>query len=137
MVSEEFDRFWAEFHKPWERAAGEPTHDPMMERAAIARAWSDLMEETPLVLAPIAVQPAWKVGADLDPGWGEGWLTALRMVVVINLLGLPSVAIPTGVANGIPQAVQIFGPRFREDLCLAAAEAIEAQLPQITPIDPV
>lgn len=108
----------------------------MMERAAIARAWSELMDETPLVLAPIATQPAWKVGADFDAEWGAGWLTALRMVVVVNLLGLPAVAVPTGVAHGIPQAVQIIGPRFREDLCLAAAEAIEARLPTITPIDP-
>jgi amidase len=136
MVSADFDRFWAGFLDPWEKAAGEPSHDPMMERAAIYRAWSELMQETPLVLAPIATQPAWKLGADLDPKWGAGWLTALRMVVVINLLGLPSVAIATGVAHGIPQAVQIIGPRFREDMCLAAAEAIEARIPAITPIDP-
>jgi amidase len=94
------------------------------------------MGETPLVIAPIATQPAWKVGTDLDPEWGVGWLAALRMVVVVNLLGLPSVAVPTGVADGIPQAVQIIGPRFREDLCLAAAEVIEVRLPTITPIDP-
>ena len=32
--------------------------------------------------------------------------------------------------------VQIIGPRFREDLCLACAEAIEARAGAITPIDP-
>jgi amidase len=63
-------------------------------------------------------------------------LTALRVVVVVNLLGLPSVALPTGLTHGIPQAVQVIGPRFREDLCLAAVEGIEARLPAITPIDP-
>lgn len=136
LVSEEFDRFWALFHQPWQRAAGKPTHDPMMERAAIARAWSELMVETPLVLAPIVTQPAWSIGSDLDAEWCESWLTALRMAVVVNLLGLPSVAVPIGEANGLPQVVQIIGPRFREDLCLAAAEAVEARLPVITPIDP-
>ena len=43
---------------------------------------------------------------------------------------------PVGVANGLPQAVQIIGDRYREDLCLDAAEAIEARLGVITPIDP-
>jgi amidase len=44
--------------------------------------------------------------------------------------------VPVGVANGLPQVVQVIGPRFREDACLDAAEAIEARLGTITPIDP-
>jgi amidase len=32
--------------------------------------------------------------------------------------------------------VQVIGPRYREDLCLDAAEAIEDQVGIITPIDP-
>ena len=34
------------------------------------------------------------------------------------------------------QAVQIIGPRYREDMCLDAAAAIEGRLGTITPIDP-
>ncbi len=59
------------------------------------------------------------------------------MAVIVNLLGLPSVAVPTGVVSGLPCAVQIIGPRFREDLCLTAAEAIERSSVSLTPIDPV
>ena len=33
--------------------------------------------------------------------------------------------VPTGLHDGIPMGVQIIGPRFREDLCLDAAEAVE------------
>ena len=55
----------------------------------------------------------------------------------MNLLGLPSVAVPTGVVGGLPQGVQLIGDRFREDLCLDAAEAIEDSLGLVTPIDPV
>jgi amidase len=36
----------------------------------------------------------------------------------------------------LPMGVQIIGPRFREDSCLAAAEAIETRAGAITPIDP-
>jgi amidase len=60
----------------------------------------------------------------------------MRLTVAVNNLGLPAVAVPVGIANGLPQGVQVIGPRYREDLCLAAAEAIEEQLGVITPIDP-
>lgn len=136
LLSADFERFWELFNEPWQRAAGESTHDPMMERATIAREWGALMEETPLVLAPIATQPAFRVGADLEADFGANWLAALRMVVMVNLLGLPAVAVPVGSFRGLPQAVQIIGPRFREDLCLAAAEVIEARVPRVTPLDP-
>jgi amidase len=57
--------------------------------------------------------------------------------VVVNLLGLPAVAVPAGCDGGLPQAVQIIGPRFREDLCLDAAEVIEERTGAgQTPIDP-
>lgn len=36
----------------------------------------------------------------------------------------------------MPCAVQLIGAMYREDLCLDAAEAIEAQLGTLTPIDP-
>ena len=58
------------------------------------------------------------------------------MTTAVNALGLPAAALPVGVADGLPQAVQVIGPRHREDLCLDAGQAIEASLGTITPIDP-
>jgi amidase len=52
------------------------------------------------------------------------------------VLGLPSIAVPTGVANGLPVGVQLIAGRYREDLCLEAAEEIEARAGVRTPIDP-
>jgi amidase len=46
------------------------------------------------------------------------------------------VALPVGVGDGLPQAVQVIGPRYRENLCLDAAAAIEERAGIITPIDP-
>jgi amidase len=40
------------------------------------------------------------------------------------------------VANGLPTGVQIIGDAFREDLCLDAAEVVEANVGVLTPIDP-
>jgi amidase len=61
----------------------------------------------------------------------------MRLVVTVNLLGLPAAAVPVGVANGLPQGVQLIGPMYREDLCLDAAEAVENTLGVLTPVDPV
>ena len=58
------------------------------------------------------------------------------MAIAVNALGLPAVAMPVGIDEGLPQAVQVIGPRYREDLCLDAAAAVEERLGIITPIDP-
>ena len=51
-------------------------------------------------------------------------------------LGLPSISVPTGLWNVFPMGVQVIGSRFREDLVLEAAEAIELACGMATPIDP-
>ena len=106
-------------------------------RQGIARAWSMFQSECPLVLGPVCTMPAFPVGYDIA-GADEvrRLLDAMRLVVLVNLLGLPAAAVPVGVADGLPQGVQIIGPRYREDLCLDAAQAIEERLGALTPIDP-
>ncbi|MBW4718110.1 hypothetical protein KZQ38_13095 [Saccharothrix sp. SC076] len=94
------------------------------------------MSEAPLVLAPVATRPAFGTGADLDPAWQAGRPGAIRTSLAANLLGLPAVTVPVGVRDGLPQAVQVIGPRFREDRCLDAAAAIEAGTEPLTPVDP-
>jgi amidase len=49
---------------------------------------------------------------------------------------VPAVAVPVGRAGGVPLGVQIIGSRYREDLCLDAAEVIEARHGLPTSIDP-
>jgi amidase len=61
----------------------------------------------------------------------------MRMAMAVNALGLPAVAVPVGVGDGLPQVVQLIAGRYREDLCLDAAQAVEDRLGIITPIDPV
>ena len=105
-------------------------------RQALGRAWSEFQETYPLIVAPICTEPPFAVGDDLKEDRIQAIAAAMRMILPINLLGLPAVAVPTGVADGLPQAVQVIGRRFREDLCLDAAEAIESACGLLTPIDP-
>ena len=60
----------------------------------------------------------------------------MRMVVPVNILGLPGCAVPVGSDDGLPHGVQLIGARFREDLLLDAAQAIEDRAPVLTPIQP-
>ena len=71
-----------------------------------------------------------------DPDDLEHFIQSLRLTEACNLLGLPAVVVPVGVADGLPMGVQLIGPRFHEDLCLDAAEAVEQRLGTITPIEP-
>jgi amidase len=41
-----------------------------------------------------------------------------------------------GIGEGLRQSVQVIGPRYREDLRLDAAAALEDTVGIITPIDP-
>ena len=110
----------------------------LAERHGIARAWEQFQAERPLLVGPVCTEQAFAVGRDVSNQEAIGPLVdSMRLTVAGNLLGWPSVALPVGVRNGLPQGVQVIGPRYREDLCLDAAEAIEARLGVLTPIDPV
>jgi hypothetical protein len=52
----------------------------------------------------------------------------LRFMSSINVLGLPAAVVPVGFVAGNPVAVQLIGSRYREDLSLDAAAAIEAKV---------
>jgi len=73
---------------------------------------------------------------DLDDDHVAETIHGMRMTIAVNTLGLPAVALPVGIGDNLPQSVQVIGPRYREDLCLDAAAALEDRLGIITPIDP-
>jgi amidase len=108
-------------------------------RDGIARAWSLFMAEHPIVLTPTWTQLPFEVGFDVA-GAGAAAATRVLMgpVTPANLLGLPCACVPAGLdaPTNLPVGVLLTGQRFREDLCLDAAEAVEARLGLKTPIDP-
>jgi amidase len=112
----------------------------MVERDAIARAWSLFMADMPLLLSPTWTQLPFEHGFDsATPAGTAAIVELMRPVVPANLIGLPSACVSAGrdEATGLPIGVLITGRRLREDMCLDAAEAIEARLGLATPIDPV
>ena len=110
-------RFMAAFFE----AAGDPdavaAEQSFITRQSMLRSWSEFQEHYPLIVAPIATDIPRKAGTDLDEGRVAEDLRAMRMAMAVNALGLPAVALPVGIGDGLPQAVQVIGPRYREDLC--------------------
>jgi len=107
------------------------------QRHRIGEEWSLFMERYPLVLGPVSTFEPFEVGYDLsglEPL--KRFIRSIRLTETCNLLGLPSVAVPVQVSGGLPQGVQLIGPRFHEDLCLDAAELIEREQGVFTPIEP-
>ncbi len=121
-------------------AAGNPdfmtAEQSFLTRQSVLRAWGEFQTEHPLIVAPICTDPPFDAGTDLGDGRVAETIRTMRMTMAVNALGLPAVALPVGIGNGLPQAVQVIGPRYREDVCLDAAAAIEDRLGSITPIDP-
>jgi amidase len=110
----------------------------LAERARLVREWQCFLAHVPLVLAPVCAGPVYRRGFDLESveRTAAVWQECATLTAV-PVLGLPALAVPTGVVDGLPMGVQILGARFREDLCLAAGEVIEARagMSPRTPID--
>ncbi|MBX3705260.1 MAG: hypothetical protein KF911_01415 [Pseudomonadales bacterium] len=108
----------------------------MQTRHAIASEWSEFFSRYPLIVGPTWCEPQFAHGHDLGPGGAARIVNLMRFVTPMNLLGLPAVCVPVGIAHGMPLGVQVIADRFREDLCLHGAAAIEAALGVLAPIDP-
>jgi amidase len=97
-------------------------------------AWSEFLASHPIILSPVSCERAWPINDDISRVAEIAF--SMRMVVPVNILGLPSAAVPVGADEGLPQGVQLIGQKFREDILLDAAQAIEDRAPLLTPINP-
>jgi amidase len=130
------NRFLSAFYEVAGDADPVTTMQSFMVRRALLRAWGEFQETHPLIVAPIYTDIPFEAGTDLDEGRVAETIHKMRMTLAVSALGLPAVALPVGIGDGLPQAVQVIGPRYREDLCLDAAVALEERVGIITPIDP-
>ena len=108
------------------------------KRLTLQREWADFLHRYPLLLLPAS----WKVpfAVDLDQTDSAGMrdiLDAQSPLLSTAILSLPGLAVPMQSVNGIPSGVQLVAGRFNENLCLDAADAIDAQRGEIQAINPV
>lgn len=103
----------------------------------IRRSGAEFLDEYPLLLGPTFTEPPVEPGLESRDRAGRDRVgSGMRLCTVTSFVGVPAVAVPTGVTGGLPCGVQIVGRAFREDLCLDAAQAVEDRLGVLTPVDP-
>lgn len=108
------------------------------QRYDLLRNWQLFLERHPIVVMPVSAVLPFPVGHDLvDATTTARIIAAQAPMLAVSVLGLPAVSVPTGLCDGVPVGVQIVAGRNREDLCLDAAEVVEAHCPMSTPVDPV
>jgi len=98
----------------------------MADRNRFIRAWTTFMADYPLVLTPFLPAPIFTWNRDEQGAEGvREVLGSALYSYAMNFMGLPAAVVPANENDGQPVGVQIVGRRFREDMILDAAEAVE------------
>jgi amidase len=126
------------WHAAFPRYAATDTLVALGQRYELLRDWQLFLERHPIVVMPVSTALPFPVGHDLvDAATTATIIAAQAPMLAISVLGLPAVSVPTGLSDRVPVGVQIIAGRNREDLCLDAAEVVEAHCPMPTPVDPL
>lgn len=111
--------------------------DALQRRITLLREWLLFLERFPVVLMPVSGALPFPDHADIESFEGFQRILAAQLPQVgLPLLSLPGLAVSTGLVGTAPVGVQLVGGRYREDILLAAGEAIEAGGVPPSPIDP-
>jgi amidase len=124
-----------------ERLCPEPDlnafQDALQRRVTLLREWLLFLERYPVAMMPVSGALPFPDHSDVESFEGFQRILAAQLPQVgLPLLSLPGLAVSTGLVGTIPVGVQLVGGRYREDILLAAAEAIEAGGTPPSPIDP-
>jgi len=127
VTSDDFKIAWAGMRKGANILDREGFMRATADRNAHIRRWQMFFEDYPVILAPTTVQPTPGPREDTisEDRVLEFFRDEIRFISAINLLGLPGAVVPVSINKGRPIGVQLIAGRYREDLALAAAEAIE------------
>lgn len=108
------------------------------DRFDLSIAWQTFFEKYDAILTPTWTQLPLKVNEDIEsPKRALYQLETARPVYPGNVLGLPSVAVPAGLVDGLPVGVLFTGPKWSDLDCLNLAQCVEdAKIAPNTPIDP-
>lgn len=98
-------------------------------RLAIQREWARLLDRYPVLVTPVCTTPSFEPDQDRrSPADLAAYFEAMRFCEASSFVGVPSVAVPTGLRDGLPAGVQVISRMYREDLALDAAGVLEVPL---------
>ncbi|KRR19203.1 amidase [Bradyrhizobium lablabi] len=110
----------------------------LTRRATLTREWLSFFENYAVLLMPVSGELPFPDHLDRkdEASFARVWHAQLPQIA-IPFMGLPGLTVSTGLVGRVPVGVQLVSGRYREDLCLAAGEAIEAGGTPAAAIDPV
>ncbi len=97
-------------------------------RTLLRRDFREAFAGVDVILTPTAPTPAFRIGEKTD----DPLTMYLSDVYTIpcNLAGIPGISVPCGMSSdGLPVGVQLLGKHFDEEAILAAAAAVEREIP--------
>ncbi|MBT1515202.1 amidase family protein [Bradyrhizobium sp. SRL28] len=109
----------------------------LTRRATLTREWLTFFEKYAVLLMPVSGELPFPDQLDRkdEASFARVWHAQLPQIA-IPFMGLPGLTVSTGLVGRVPVGVQLVAGRYREDLCLAAGEAIEAGGTPSAVIDP-
>tara|TARA_A100001037_G_scaffold299630_1_gene325707 strand:- start:546 stop:1949 length:1404 start_codon:yes stop_codon:yes gene_type:complete len=104
-------------------------------RMDLGHSMNVLFDSWDLLLTPQVAIAAFAVDAEVPAGRGmKSWMEWSPFTYPFNFTGHPAASVPCGLTpTGLPAAIQLVGPRYREDLVLRGARAYEAAHPFVMP----
>lgn len=101
----------------------------LQQRVVYQRAWAAMFQEIDVLLLPTSLARPFENDQDFRiPGSLPDIVAAQAPLFAINLLGLPSVALPTHLEGSTPLGVQLVGPMYEDGLVLGVGERLEREL---------
>ena len=96
-------------------------------RATLTRLWEMFLAQYPVLLLPVSAELPFTDNLDLqgEVAYERVWRAQMTQIG-LPFMGLPGLSVAMGNVGDRPVGVQVVAGRYREDLCLAAGEAIEA-----------
>jgi aspartyl-tRNA(Asn)/glutamyl-tRNA(Gln) amidotransferase subunit A len=103
-------------------------------RVQAAHAMACFHQKYDLVLCPTVTSTAPLAEAPIGDPMQALWANWAPWTFAFNLTRQPAITVPMGfAANGLPRAVQLAGPMYRDDIVLRAARTLEVAQPFAMP----
>ncbi|MFC3615315.1 amidase family protein [Lutimaribacter marinistellae] len=101
--------------------------EALQARIGIMRQWDLFLRDYPVVLCPVSAELPFDQQLDVssDAAFGRVYEAQLTQRA-LPVIGAPALTVATGEINGLPVGVQLIGPRYREDILIAAGHDIES-----------
>lgn len=106
--------------------------DALRVRSRLVRLWRQFFEDWPVMLCPVSGAVPFANNIDVRSAADfEAVIEAQMPQIVPPLMGLPGLAVTTDLSGPVPMGVQFLAAPFREDLLLAAGQAVALDVPAI------